>query len=113
MMRRPPRSTLFPSAPLFRSLVPPASQRPAPATPAGAGRGDAAMDDGTGARRRGGTGPGASARVAGRGRTRDLVRRGAWRAVAGPVAGVGHTVVGTRGADQQPVGPLGETARQT
>src|SRR5206468_171478 len=93
------------------SLVPCASQRPAPAAPAGAGRGDAAMDDGTGARSRGRTGAGASARVAGRRRARHLVRPGARRAVAGPVAGVGHAVVGTRGAHQQPVGPLVETAR--
>src|SRR5207249_3648992 len=93
------------------SLVPCASQRPAPAAPSGAGRGDAAMDDGTGARSRGRTGPGASARVAGRRRARHLVRPGARRAVAGPVAGVGHAVVGTRGAHQQPVGPLVETAR--
>src|SRR3989441_788725 len=69
------------------------------------------MDDGTGARSRGRTGPGASARVAGRRRARHLVRPGARRAVAGPVAGVGHAVVGTRGAHQQPVGPLVETAR--
>src|SRR5207248_2070720 len=93
------------------SLVPRASQRPAPAAPPGAGRSDAAMDDGTDARGRGGTGPGTSARVAGRRRARHLVRPGARRAVAGPVAALGHAVVGTRGAHQQPVGPLVETAR--
>src|SRR2546426_3530871 len=54
MIRRPPRSTLFPYTTLFRS------------------------------------------RVAGRRRARHLVRPGARRAVAGPVAGVGHAVVGDR-----------------
>src|SRR5207237_925491 len=70
-----------------------------------------ALDDGTGTRRRGGAGPGASAGVAGRRRARHVVRPRAGRAVARPVAVVGQPVVDTRAAHQQPVGPLVEAAR--